>query len=91
MVKKKTSILKRQRQEIKRRGRNKAEKSRIKELIKKTKISVTENKPEYQDIFKKAVKEIDKAASKKILHKRTAARKKSRLQRFVNKLTTKVP
>ena len=90
MAKKKRSVLKEQRQEIKRRNRNKIKKSKIKELIKKTKVSVIENKPEYQDFLKKAVKEIDKAASKKVLHKRTAARKKSRLQKLVNKLTTKV-
>ncbi len=87
---KKISVLKRQRQEIKRRKRNKSVRTKIKDSIKKVRVSIKENKPEYQGFLKKAVKEIDKAASKGILHKNTAARKKSRLQKFVNKLTTKV-
>ncbi|MCM8764279.1 MAG: 30S ribosomal protein S20 [Candidatus Omnitrophica bacterium] len=85
--KKKFSVLKRQRQEQKRRTRNKQVLSKIKVLIKKTRKQILDGK-EYKPTLNTAIKEIDRAASKGILHKNTAARKKSRLTRTVNKLTT---
>lgn len=85
MAKKKRSILKRQRQEIKRRLRNKAVISRIRTLIKKTKDAVLNNNPELNKILKETIKEIDKAVSKGIIHKNNAARKKSRLFDFIKK------
>jgi len=84
--KKKPSVLKRQRQEQKRRMRNKAVISKIKTLIKKVKKLIVEGK-EYQETLKTAIKEIDKAASKGIIHKNNAARKKSRLMKTIQKLT----
>ena len=84
--KKKRRVLKRQRQEEKRRIRNKMVKSRIKALIKKVKKAALEKDPELENYLREAIKAIDKAASKGIIHKNTAARKKSRLQIFVNKV-----
>jgi len=85
MAKKKRSVLKRQRQEIKRRARNKMVISKIKTLIKKTKDAVLNNNPEFDKILKETIKEIDKAVSKGIIHKNNGARKKSRLFRFIKK------
>ncbi|HOK56293.1 MAG TPA: 30S ribosomal protein S20 [bacterium] len=85
MAKKKRSVLKRQRQEIKRRLRNKMINSKIKTLIKKTKEAVLNNNPEFENILKETIKEIDKAIAKGIIHKKTGARKKSRLMKFVKK------
>ncbi|MCM8821742.1 MAG: 30S ribosomal protein S20 [Candidatus Omnitrophica bacterium] len=85
--KKKPSVLKRQRQEEKRRLRNKQILAKIKALIKKTKKQILDGQ-DYKPTLNTAIKEIDRAASKGILHKNTAARKKSRLVRTVNKLTT---
>lgn len=85
MAKKKRSILKRQRQEIKRRLRNKAIISKIKTLIKKTKDAVLNNNPEFDKILKETIKEIDKAIAKGIIHKNNGARKKSRLFEFIKK------
>ncbi|MFN4226943.1 MAG: 30S ribosomal protein S20 [Candidatus Ratteibacteria bacterium] len=85
MAKKKRSVLKRQRQEIKRRLRNKMIKSKIKTLIKKTKEAVLNNDPEFNKILKETIKEIDKSVAKGVLHKNNAARKKSRLMKFIKK------
>jgi small subunit ribosomal protein S20 len=65
--------------------RNKTVRSRVKSAVKNVRQTVTEESPE------KAVKEldlaksvIDKAAKKGAIHKRTAARKISRLSKIVN-------
>ncbi|MGC8976917.1 MAG: 30S ribosomal protein S20 [Candidatus Ratteibacteria bacterium] len=85
MAKKKRSILKRQRQEIKRRLRNKAIISKIKTMIKKTKDAILNNDPEFDKILRETIKEIDKASSKGVIHKNNAARRKSRLLNFIRK------
>ncbi|MCM8772132.1 MAG: 30S ribosomal protein S20 [Candidatus Omnitrophica bacterium] len=85
MAKKKRSVLKRQRQEIKRRMRNRAVISKIKTLIKKTKEAVLNNSPDFEKLLKETIKEIDKAVAKGILHKNNGARKKSRLMKFIRK------
>lgn len=85
MAKKKKSVLKRQRQEVKRKLRNKIVISKIKTLIKKTKEAILDNNPEFEKILKTTIKEIDKAVSKGIIHKNNGARKKNRLMTFVKK------
>ncbi|HPP66603.1 MAG TPA: 30S ribosomal protein S20 [bacterium] len=87
--KRKPSVLKRQRQEQKRRTYNKAIKSKIKTLSKRVKKLILEEKG-YETALKTAIKEIDKAASKGVIHKNAAARKKSRLAKTVHKLTTNI-
>lgn len=88
--KKKRSILKRQRQEIKRRMRNRMILSKIKTLIKKTKESVLNNSPDFEKILRETIKEIDKAAAKGIIHKNNASRKKSRLFKFIKKYRVQI-
>ncbi len=85
MAKKKRSVLKRQRQEIKRRMRNKMIISKIKTLIKKTKEAVLNNNPDFDKILRDTIKEIDKAVGKGIIHKNNGARKKERLTKFIRK------
>lgn len=77
MAKRSRSALKRLRQTVKRTLRNRAVKSRVKTLVKKARAT---RDPE---ALRAAVKAIDKAAAKGILHRNTAARKKSRLMRAV--------
>lgn len=60
--------------------RNKAIKSELKTYVKKTN-NAEENKAEAVRV---AIKKIDQAAAKGILHKNTAARKKSALARSLN-------
>jgi len=84
MAKKSKSVLKRVRQAEKRRLKNKHYKSLIKTMIKKVKSAQT--KEEAEELYKKAVSVIDKVASKGIIHKNNAARKKSRLAKYLAKL-----
>ena len=69
---------KRNRQNVVRRLRNKSIMSDLKTSIKKVEQAVTAGEPT-DELFKSAQKKIDVAASKGVLHPRTAARKKSRL------------
>ena len=79
------SALKRARQNELRRLRNKSTKSRIKSLVKQVRTS-TGDSSEKDTMFKlnAAQSTIDKASKKGVIHKRTAARKISRLTKLVN-------
>ncbi len=85
----KATVLKRQRQEDKKKKRNKMEKSKIKTIIKKTKESLLNQSEKCEDAARKALRSIDKAKAKGVIHKNTAARKKSRLAKFGNKYKVK--
>jgi small subunit ribosomal protein S20 len=68
--------------------RNKQIKSSLKTTIKKFEVALeTAGKEEAGLKFRNAVKVIDKAVTKGVLHKRTAARKKSRLAGRLNQKT----
>ncbi len=67
--------------------RNKAIKSKVKTAIKHVHTAIDANdKAAASTELIKAVKEIDKAAQKGVFHKKTAARKVSRLTIAVNKI-----
>ena len=68
---------------------NKSKKSALKTTLKKFDAALTENAENTAELLKAAVKSLDKAASKGIIHKNTAARKKSRLVARLHKLTQK--
>ena len=79
------SALKRARQNELSRLRNKAVKTRVKSILKDVRFSVEESSN--GDIMKKLISaqsHIDKASKKGVIHKRTAARKISRLSKLVN-------
>lgn len=70
--------------------RNRSIKSNVKTRIKKFLLLAEKkdiNQTQAKEIFIDAIKSIDKATSKKIYHKNTAARKKSRLAKLFNKLS----
>lgn len=69
---------KRNRQNAVRRHRNKSLMSDLKTSIKKVQTAAAAGEPT-EELLKDAQKKIDTAASKGVLHPRTAARKKSRL------------
>ena len=70
--------------------RNTAFKTSIKTAVKKVLLCAnSDDKSELNALLSKAYQLCDKAVSKGILHKNTAARKKSRLTKAVNKLTKK--
>lgn len=76
------SAIKRMKQSEARRQRNRQVKSQLKTAVKKFFTSLEGGEAqEAQDNCRQASRLIDKAASKGVLHKRTAARKKSRLAR----------
>lgn len=68
-----------------RRARNNSIKSELKTQTRKVEETVAAGKnDEAKALLTKATSSIDKAASKGVIHKNTAARKKSRLSRLVN-------
>jgi len=84
------SAKKRVRQNTKRRLINRARKSQVKTQIKRFEAAVTGGdvktaKEQYQLVVKK----LDRTAATSAIHKKTAARKKSRLAKKLNALKTK--
>lgn len=81
------STIKRARQNLKRRARNQRVISRIRTESKKVVKAVEAGEAEEaREALKVVVPVIAKAASKGVLHKRTASRKVSRLTKMVNGL-----
>ncbi|MDH3723568.1 MAG: 30S ribosomal protein S20 [Desulfobacteraceae bacterium] len=83
------SALKRARQNELNRLRNKAVKTRVKSIVKDVRFSVEESSN--GDVMAKLISAqtlIDKASKKGVLHKKTAARKISRLSKLVNSAKT---
>ena len=78
------SAKKRIRSNDRKRIRNQASMSKVRTLIKK--VYSTESKADAEAVLKEAVSYIDKTAGKGRIHKNTAARKKSALTKYVNKL-----
>jgi len=74
-------------QDAKRRARNVSAKSRLRTLVKKVRLAVSEKKTEEAKTrLVTAVSALDTAAKKHLIHPRNAARNKSRLMRLVNAL-----
>ncbi len=70
-----------------RNARNKAEKSALKTAIKKFEAAAAEgDRTEADGAFKVAVKKVDQAVAKGVLHKNTAARRKSAMAQKMNRL-----
>ena len=65
-------------------ARNKATKSALKTAIKKAYFAVDTNADNKQEAVRFAIKKIDQASAKGILHKNTAARRKSNLAKRLN-------
>ncbi len=78
------SALKRAIQSEQRRQRNKAVHTRVKNVVKDVNLAMAENADDAGQRLDIAKSVIDKAAKRGVLHKRTAARKISRLTKKVN-------
>ena len=65
-------------------ARNKAINSALKTEIKKANLAVESNAENKAEAIRVAIKKIDQAAAKGIMHKNTAARKKSALAKKLN-------
>ena len=79
------SVRKRQRQHAANHDRNQHYKSKMRSAIKK--VLASTDKTEAETLCREAVSVIDGLESKKILHKNTAAKRKSALTNHVNSLT----
>ena len=64
--------------------RNKALNSALKTSIKKANVNIANDSENKNESVKLAIKKIDQAVSKGIIHKNTAARKKSKLVKKLN-------
>ena len=56
-------------------------KTDLKKVVKKFTTAAAEKKADAKDILKEIYKKFDKAAKRKIMHKKTAARRKARFAR----------
>ena len=72
----------------KKRDRNLAVRSELKSTIGKTRTAIRQADATAADLARKANRLLDKAASKGIIHKRQAARRKSRVARQAAKLSS---
>ena len=70
--------------------KNKKIKGQFRSAIKATREAIAKNdKDKAQEDLKKSIRALDKAAQKKVLHKNTAARMKSRLNKAVKEVVKK--
>ncbi|MEB3100723.1 30S ribosomal protein S20 [Ferviditalea candida] len=82
------SAIKRVKTNEKRRLQNASQKSALRTTVKSVETAIANNDLENaQKALQAAVKKLDKAATKGLIHKNAAARKKSRLAKKVNGLT----
>ncbi len=81
------SQIKRNRQTVKRQARNKAVRSELRTRSKKANAAIAEDVESAEDSIRLAVKRIDKAAAKGVIHKNQAANRKSKLMRRAAKAT----
>ena len=65
-------------------ARNKSYNSALKTTVKKANLALENSSADKADAVKAAIKKLDQAAGKNLLHKNTAARRKSALQRKLN-------
>lgn len=63
---------------------NKVKKSEMRTVVKKAKLALEQMSSDAQEKLKEAQQSLDRAASKGLLHKKTAARRKSRLTKAFN-------
>lgn len=81
------SAAKRARQTVVRTVRNRATKAKVRTLTKKVETAIaTKDKTAAKETLKGATRAIQKAATKGVVHKNTAARRQSRLAKAVNKV-----
>ena len=80
------SQIKRNRQNEKRRLRNRTVRSEVNTRTKAAMAAVEHGDEDADETLRLAMKRIDKAAAKGVIHKNTAARRKSRLVREIERL-----
>jgi small subunit ribosomal protein S20 len=81
------SAQKRMRQEAKRRLRNRSVKSEVRTAVTKARAAIDTRtaEPQTEEAIRTAIRELDSAVSKGVLHRNNAARRKSRLMARLHK------
>lgn len=78
------SAIKRERKIKIRTARNKAKRSELKTVIRRYKEALANSSENKEVLLKQAIKKLDKAAAKNLIHKNKASRKKSQLMKALN-------
>ncbi|MDD4296156.1 MAG: 30S ribosomal protein S20 [Ruminiclostridium sp.] len=78
------SAIKRVKTTQKKTEQNKVERSDMRTAIKHSREAITANSDNKLELLNTAIKKVDKAASRKIIHKNTASRRKSQLMKACN-------
>jgi small subunit ribosomal protein S20 len=81
------SAIKRIRSSARRREHNLITRGRARTAVKKARLAVAKDVTQAPEAVKQAIRELDKAAGKGIIHKNNAARRKSRLLKLLAKQT----
>ncbi len=81
------SQIKRNRQTVKRQARNKAVRSELRTRTKKATAAIEDGGENTEETIRLAIKRIDKAAAKGVIHKNQAANRKSRLMKRAARAT----
>jgi small subunit ribosomal protein S20 len=81
-----SSAIKRTKQNEQRRQRNRAARSTIRSSIKAARAALAGKSPDSRSTVKEAISALDRAVSRGVIHRNTAARKKSGLARQLNAL-----
>lgn len=79
------SASKRMRQNVVRNQRNTAVRSRLRKALKKARAAVSEAAEDREQLVHAAIRELQKAGSKNVLHRSAVSRTVSRLQRASNR------
>lgn len=77
------SAIKRMRQSERRRLRNRTLRSRLRSTVKAARAATAAQAPEAKGAVSEAIRALDKAVTKGVIHRNTAARKKSALARRI--------
>jgi len=75
------SAMKRIKQNEKRRLRNRAARSTIRSALKTARAAAAEKSPQSKEVVLEAIRVLDRAVTRGVIHRNTAARKKSALAR----------
>ena len=81
------SAMKRMKQNEKRRQRGRAARSTIRSSVKTARAALATKSPESKAAVGEAIRTLDQAVSRGLMHRNTAARKKSTLARQLNALS----
>jgi len=80
------SAIKRMKQNEKRRQRNRATRSNIRSTVKTARTAIATPGPESKEAILVAIRTLDRAVTQGVMHRNTAARRKSSLAKKLNTL-----